>query len=76
MAKPVEFNPEAILANNKLPRSVRYAMLRHEICTTIKVRKEKRDLLNRVGEYLKGELQPGNPSYWLFIDGTKAKFQE
>jgi len=68
-------NFEAILKDHKLPRSVRYAMLRTIIVEKAKNRKDKRELLFLVGYELKGRLVPGSPNYWLFEDGTKARFQ-
>ena len=68
-------NYDAILENNKLPRSVRYAMLRSEIVEKAKNRAEKRELLMAVGRSLDGMLCDGHPNYWVFIDGTKAKFK-
>jgi hypothetical protein len=64
-----------ILENNKLPKSVRYAMLRSEIVNKAKNRNDRRQLLMLVGHKLEGNLQPGKPNYWLFSDNTKAKFQ-
>lgn len=69
-----EINFEAVLSNNKLRRSVRYAMIREQVVTRAKNREEKRKLLMLVGHELKGTLVPGTPSYWTFIDGTKARF--
>ena len=70
-----EINFEAVLGNNKLRRSVRYAMIREHIVKKAQSRREKRDLLLLVGHELKGTLVPGTPYYWSFIDGTRARFQ-
>lgn len=70
-----DINFEAVLGNNKLRRSVRYAMIREHVVKKAKNREEKRGLLMLVGHELKGTLVPGAPSYWQFIDGTKARFQ-
>ena len=90
MTKPT-YNYEAILSNNKLPLNVRYAMLREHICEEAANRADRRELLIKVGEHLRGVLQPGrkvkvaqddgtiveiSQNYWLFNDGTKAKFQQ
>lgn len=91
MAELSEQQYNDILNNQRLPRSVRYAMIREVVCDKLKTRKERREVLLTVGQHLKGELRPGRltvtygpngeviksrQNYWEFADGTKAKFQQ
>jgi hypothetical protein len=91
MADLTEEQYNAILNNHRLPRSVRYAMIREAVCAKLTTRKERREVLLLVGQHLKGELHPGRivvtygpngeiiksrQNYWEFPDNTKAKFQQ
>lgn len=66
---------ETILQDSSIPASVRYAMIRTEVCKNAKNRADKRHLLMEVGTFLEGTLVKGHPNYWVFKDGRKAKFQ-
>ena len=67
---------EQQINNPKIPKSVRYALARTVIEQMAKNRKQKRELLTEVGNFLGGSKDKTihNKPIWRFPDNTVATF--